>query len=147
MLAASVFLLLGLTVVAVLALIVIMEATLPGWPPAITIASPSASAVAIKQYDPEYKKVDVNVLIDGRSHSLVSVPVPWGVIGDDGVTIGWNGEHQLTLGWPIGATPVSGPKSVGGIDVSYRVYNPDLSKAPAGNTRNISRGPFTLPIQ
>jgi hypothetical protein len=130
---------LAVPAILLLALIMVVRSTLPLSTPPITIRSPSTTAAVVKQYGPidEAEQVNVNVLIGGRSYSLLSIPNPSGVINGDGVTIGWNGEHRLTLGWPIGATPVSGPKSVDGIDVSYRAYNPDLSDVTAENTRKL----------
>ncbi len=82
--------------------------------------------------------LSINALIDSRSYLLLSFPNPSGVISGDGVTIGWKGDHQVTLRWPSGVKPISGPRSAGGIEVSYRAFSPDLSNVTVENTRQLS---------
>lgn len=48
--------------------------------------------------------------------------------GEDHVVVGWTGESHLTVGWPLGDEPLKGPARVGGVEVAYINYEPDLDK-------------------
>jgi hypothetical protein len=98
--------------------------------PAIEVASPSGKSVAIKQYGPfdEAERLVVSIRDShGHSYPLISRPNPTGVINEDGVTFGWDGDQHLTIGWPNGGAAVAGADQVGDIKVSYRSYDPVLS--------------------
>ena len=110
----------------------------------IVIPSPSGMTVIEKQYGPLDQAAYVSLSLKRRqglirrSVSLLSIRNPSGAIGDDGITIGWTGEHHITIGWPQGAKPIGGPSRVDDVDVDYRSYVPDITSRQKINARELT---------
>jgi hypothetical protein len=107
-------------------------------PPAsapVTIPSPDGRSAVTKQYGPfdEAGYVDINVVSPGpffdHSYRLATLQNPTGVTNEDGATISWNGDHHVTVAWPVNGIPVRGPGNLAGIQISYRAFDPDLSRS------------------
>jgi hypothetical protein len=114
------------------------------WPPSapqtVMVWSPSHSAGVIKTYHNESPSVTVGLLRAAQSvaeaRSLFSLPAKE-VWGEEGATVGWEGERHLTFGWPSGMTPIQGPTRVGDIEISYLSYDPILAHSPQEDRRKI----------
>ncbi len=59
-------------------------------------------------------------------------------LGDDGITIGWTGEHHVTIGWPEGAKSIGGPSRVDDVDVDYRSYVPNITSQQKIKARELT---------
>ena len=116
----------------------------------IVIPSPSGGTVIEKQYGPfdEAGYVSLRLKKQGgfirRSVLLLSGSNPSGVIGDDGITIGWTGERHVTIGWPQGVKSMVGPGRVGDVDVDYRSYVSDITSQEPVNARELTLRDISL---
>jgi hypothetical protein len=123
---------------------ILLEASRTSVIPTTEVASPSGMATAIKKYGPsdDASWIDVGVRNERGliSHlfPLISESNPTGVINEDGVTFGWDGDQHLTIGWPHRAAGVTGPNQAGDVRVSYRSYDPVLSNTPSTEMTRIS---------
>ncbi|MEA2897439.1 MAG: hypothetical protein QOJ84_3054 [Bradyrhizobium sp.] len=106
----------------------------------LIVWSPARTAGVIKTYLNESDLVTVGLLRATQSvaeaRSLFSLPAKE-VWGEEGATVGWEGERHLTFGWPSGMRPIQGPTRVGDIKISYLSYDPILAHSPQENRRKI----------
>lgn len=98
-----------------------------------SVDSPSKTVTAIKEYNGD-ENVSWNVqlithTLFGKVTNVVLQDQPLNnIFGTDGVTLAWESDHHLTLGWPAGKQPVIGPDKIGKITFSYKNYEPDLDR-------------------
>ena len=109
--------------------------------PSVSVQSPSGDWTAIKQYvrevgyhfmdenERDLESFDIVLIKHDRTgnHALAVIrhhPQPTGGPPNDGIVLGWEGDHHLIVEWPFGESPVAGPKEVGGVTITYRSYFP-----------------------
>jgi hypothetical protein len=106
----------------------------------LIVWSPSRSAGVIKTYRNESDVVTVGFLratqavAEARSLFSLRAREVW---GEEGATVGWEGEKHLTFGWPSGMTLIQGPTRLDDIEISYLLYDPILARSPQENRRKI----------
>jgi hypothetical protein len=109
----------------------------------ILVPSPSSNAVVVKQYDFGSGDMDVlNLDIErndgGSPHSQRIVTMSnFGVMNQDGIVVGWQGDHQMTVGWPIGKKIVTGPDRIGDINIDYTQFDPNLGNVSEKDIRRL----------
>ena len=105
------------------------------------VPSPSGNAILSKQYVPNgpwiYRlstKSD-DLTADSVGVELLNGDYPGGERGADGLVARWQGESHLTIGTPVDAPVILGPRRVGSVEITYISYAPDLSSAMKGINR------------
>lgn len=110
---------------------------------AIVFPSPSGDVSLVKQYGPGDLAEDVTLTlsrrghIEGSSKLITTITNPSETINGEGATVSWLGDANLTIGWPIGAKPISGPSRLDGVKVSYTPYEPDLWRLAERDLRKL----------
>ena len=94
-----------------------------------SVRSPSGRMTAMKEYHGEEAVTwSVSLISTGVVSSRVAIisnqPLR-DTYGSDGVILAWTDDQHLTLAWPKGTLPLTGPTKAGDVAVSYRAFDPD----------------------